>query len=239
MKFVISVEKIKPIIKNYSRFVDEAKIKVNSDGIESLGFSRDMVTAFYFKISKTQFISFEFEKDFEFGMNIDLLYDIIERFKSGFLTLTINKNNLVLSCENRKFTIPFIEISGDNDVNIDELKNFTCSFSMNGEEFKKIIEDLKVADDYKIKIICDKTVSFVCNGDIIKTEVNTEISAENQASSFYPIEKLSKIDFSEELLQFQFAKDYPIKITFSNGFLIIAPNIEEENVVYEEVAQKV
>jgi hypothetical protein len=109
---------------------------------------------------------------------------------------------------------------------------------MNGGEFKKIIEDLKIADNYKIKIICDKTVSFVCDGDIIKTEVNTEISAENQASSYYPIEKLSKIDFSEEL-QFQFAKDYPIKITFSNGFLLIAPSIEEENVVYEEMAQKV
>jgi hypothetical protein len=66
--------------------------------------------------------------------------------------------------------------------------------------------------------------------------VNTEISAVNQASSFYPIEKLSKIDFSENL-QFQFAKDYPIKITFSNGFLIIAPLIEE-NVVYEEVSNK-
>ena len=237
MKFVISVEKIKPIIKNYSRFVDEAKIKVNSDGIESLGFSRDMVTAFYFKIPKAQFISFGFEKDFEFGMNIEVLYDIIERFKSGFLTLTIDKSSLVLSCDNRKFTIPFIEISSDNDINIDELKNFTCSFSMNGEELKKIIEDLKVADNYKIKIICDKTVSFVCDGDIIKTEVNTEISAENQASSFYPIEKLSKIDFSEEL-QFQFAKDYPIKITFSNGFLIIAPSIEEENVVYEEEVEQ-
>jgi DNA polymerase III sliding clamp (beta) subunit (PCNA family) len=235
MKFVISVEKIKPIIKNYSRFVDEAKIKVNSDGIESFGFSKDMVSAFYFKIPKTQFISFEFEKDFEFGMNIDFLYDIIERFKSGFLTLIIDKNSLVLSCDNRKFTIPFIEISSD-DINIDELKNFTCSFSMNGEEFKKIIEDLKVANSYKIKIICDKTVSFVCDGDIIKTEVNTEISAGNQASSFYPIEKLSKIDFSENL-QFQFAKDYPIKITFSNGFLIIAPTIEEN--IYEEVAQKV
>jgi len=237
MKFIISVEKIKPIIKNYSRFVDEAKIKVNSDGIESLGFSRDMVTAFYFKIPKAQFITFGFEKDFEFGMNIEVLYDIIERFKSGFLTLTIDKSSLVLSCDNRKFTIPFIEISSDNDINIDELKNFTCSFSMNGGEFKKIIEDLKIADNYKIKIICDKTVSFVCDGDIIKTEVNTEISAENQASSFYPIEKLSKIDFSEEL-QFQFAKDYPIKITFSNGFLLIAPNIEEENVVYEEEVEQ-
>jgi hypothetical protein len=130
----------------------------------------------------------------------------------------------------RKFTVPYLDLTEEELPDTSELK-FTSSIRIKSKVLETSIEDgLIVGDNLVMKTKDDKVV-FLTEGDI-KT-VETEVMKEKlsiligKAKARYPLDYLKKLKFNSDTVDVEFGKDYPMKMTFGNTQVILAPRVTE------------
>jgi DNA polymerase III sliding clamp (beta) subunit (PCNA family) len=233
MLLKIKPEKIVSLFENFAQFIDEAIITIDENGLKSCYPDRAMVCVISIEIPKSDFELFEFDKKRKIGLGITDFVTILKRgSKDETITFDIKDKNMEITFDTiRKFTVPYLNLYDEEVPTISDLK-FTSSFRIKSKILKTAIEDgLIIGDNLDIKTEEEK-LTFLTSGDVksVESEVmkaNLEILT-GKAKARYSLDYLKKLKFDTEIVDIQFGKDYPMKISWGNCFVVLAPRVSEE-----------
>ena len=228
MKLKIKSEKILTELENLGQFVSEAKFSLNENGLETTASDRNMVCVFNLSIPKKDFEVFEVDhKPRDLGIDVSLLLDILKRAKKEVITFDIQEKKMDIIINSiRKFSYSFTEVESDIP-DISTLK-FTSSFRIKTEDFVNAIGDGDlVGDAVEIKTE-DNKILFTTKGEILETETEILQEVVGKATALYPLDYLKKLKFNSDFINVEFGDDYPIRLSFRNCWIVIAPRINEE-----------
>jgi len=245
MKLKIESEKITPLFENYEGFVEEAVVKIDQKGLESIACDRAIVCVYSLSIPKEKFEHFEVEKEEKLGLNLATFVDILKRAGNEEIALEYEHQKLTIRIGNRTFTVPILDISEEEIPPIEQLE-FKSSFRVKSKILTTAISDGKLNSDTVWFETDDSTLKLYSRGEIAYNETVLDRHNENllelrgTAKAQYPIEYLGRLKLeklaSEVLVEF--SEQSPCKISFLGGFLVLAPRVVEESEV-EEMPKKV
>jgi proliferating cell nuclear antigen len=222
-----------------SEFVNDVKIKVNSEGLSFTAIDPANVAMVGVKIPMHAFSTFEAEQDV-LGINLQNLKMILRRCRAGSgLVLSREDNLLKIQIQDkirRTFTLPLL------DLDIEEKEfpslDFSSKILLDSGNFNSTVEDCAVVADACTLAIKDNIFQISAHGlssahaEFSSDEV--QMQAEN-CKSKYSLEYLQKFikgsKFSEKTL-LQFANDYPLRVDYHHQNLelsfLLAPRVETE-----------
>ncbi len=234
-------------ISAIAELIDEGIFKINKDGISLRAADRAMVAVVDFKILSTAFDEYNLENETEVGLNIEHLLSVLKRASRKnriILELEGNKFNITLSNgSTRKFLVPVLEISQEEIPPIEQLQ-FTVKAEIKPETLRDAIKDADIISDAVTFEAQEDKFIIKAEGDISQAEVVLEKGSEDlfglevkeAAKARYPIDYLKKMIKAAKLAEsavIEFAKDYPMKLTFSvldkvKLSFVLAPRVIEE-----------
>lgn len=237
---------IKESINVISELVNEAKFKINSNGIELVAMDPANVAMVIFKLLSSCFVEYDVKEELEIGINLSSFKQILRRAKSeDTLTLEVvddNKLTLILkSRTTRKFSIPVLKLE-EKDQKIPELA-FPVIIETYTNVLAEAIEDIGIVSE-SISFTCEADkLNIGGEGNMSKAQVeiiqdeDTKISNDNHESvrSKYSIEYLKKMvggSKISERVTLLMDKDYPMRLDFKEVdkvqlSFILAPRVED------------
>jgi DNA polymerase III sliding clamp (beta) subunit (PCNA family) len=231
MKLKINPDNFVPYFEFLGRYVDEAVITFNKDGLEVVVPDRAMVCVCKIFIPSKDFEVFEIDKPFDLGLDIQNFVNVLKRgSKENRIAMeTTKKNQLEIGFNSRKFTIPLLNISKEEIPPVQDLE-FTSKFRIKSAILKTMIEDsLAFGDGLFVEADGSGKLKFNSDGELTKFEGEVDLEQIiSKAKAKYPLDYLSKMKFIDEYVDFNFGKDYPCKIVFGNCFIVVAPRVVEE-----------
>ena len=246
MKLTLAEPKyLKESISIISDLVNEARFKVNKEGIELVAMDPANVAMVIFKLLSSTFTEYDVKKDAEFAINLSNLKQIMRRAKpNDMLTLELdpdNKLKIQLKGDNvRTFNLPIIELD-EKEQKIPEL-NFPVSIKVPSIVLSEAIEDVDVVAESVAFISEPKKFTIYAEGDLsqakieIKEGENVKIKADEKAKAKYSVEYLKKMVSGSKIadeVSIQFNNDYPLKLEYKTVdkvilSFILAPRVEND-----------
>ncbi len=248
MKLALAEPKyLKESISIISDLVNEARFKVNKDGIELVAMDPANVAMVVFKLLSSAFTEYDVKKDIEIAINLSNLKQILRRANpNDMLTLELGEDNKLKiqlkGTTTRTFNLPLIELE-EKDRKIPDLQ-FPVSINMPTAVFNEAIQDVDVVSESVTFLAEPKKFTVHAEGDLsqasieIKEDKETKVNIEGseKVRSKYSIEYLKKMingsKIADEMV-IRFNKDYPLKVEYKSldkVFLsfILAPRVEND-----------
>ncbi len=249
MKLSLAEPKLlKESISIISELVNEARFKINSQGIELVAMDPANVAMVIFKLLSSSFVEYDVKGETEIAINLTNLKQILRRVggsdviiielgQSNKLTITLKGNT------KRTFQIPIIELE-EKEQRVPEL-DFPVEIRTKSSLLNDSIEDADIVAE-SVNFIAEKTRFTVsAEGDLNKAEIeieagdNTKIEMkgnEEMIKAKYSIEYLKKMISGSKLSEdvvIKFNKDYPLKLEYvlMDKLLlsfILAPRVEND-----------
>ncbi|MBI2134945.1 proliferating cell nuclear antigen (pcna) [Candidatus Woesearchaeota archaeon] len=246
MKLTLAEPKyLKESISIISDLVNEARFKVNKEGIELVAMDPANVAMVIFKLLSSTFTEYDVKKDVEIAINLSNLKQIMRRAKpNDMLTLELdpdNKLKIQLKGDNvRTFNLPIIELD-EKEQKIPEL-NFAVSIKIPSAVLNEAVEDVDVVAESVAFIAEPKKFTIYAEGDLsqakieIKEGENVKIKADEKAKAKYSVEYLKKMISGSKIaddVSIYFNNDYPLKLEYKTVdkvmlSFILAPRVEND-----------
>ncbi|MBI2655014.1 proliferating cell nuclear antigen (pcna) [Candidatus Woesearchaeota archaeon] len=237
---------LKESISIISDLVNEARFKVNSNGIELVAMDPANVAMVVFKLLSSTFTEYDVKKDVELGINLSNFKQILRRASpKDILTLELENDRLKVELKSgntRTFYLPLIELE-EKEQKVPELK-FPVSVKTSSSILNEAIADADVVGESVAFIAEPKKFTLQAEGDLnqamieIKEDEITKISTsgDEKVKAKYSIEYLKKMINGSKLsdeVTISFNKDYPLKIDYKAVdrvmlSFILAPRVEND-----------
>jgi len=235
---------LKESIVIISELVNEARFKVNKNGLEMVAMDPANVAMVIFKLLSSSFTEYAIKEDVELAINLQNLKQVLRRAKpNDMLTLEMQDNKLSIQLRGkttRTFSLPIIELE-DREQRVPDLK-FPVNITMPCEVLNDSVEDASIvaeslafeAEKGKLRIFAQGDLSQV-KVDIAEDD-STQIQAEGKVKSKYSIEYLKKMVAGSKLsekVEIHFNKDYPLRLDYKEVdkvqlSFILAPRVEND-----------
>ena len=248
MKLVLAEPRyFKDSISIISDLVNEAKFKIDSDGLELVAMDPANVAMVVFKLLSSSFTEYKVDKPEEVAINLNNLKQILRRAKSDdILSLETTEDNKLKirmkSNTTRSFSIPTLDLD-EKEQRVPEL-TFPFMVKTSSSVLAEAVEDVSVvaesvtflgeADKLSVKAEGDLSKAFI---EIKKDDI-TEISAEtgDKFKAKYSLEYLKKMISGGKLTDqvfLHFNTDYPMKLEYrvTDRLLlsfILAPRVDND-----------
>mgnify|MGYP001560345171 CR=1 FL=1 len=246
MKLTLAEPKyLKESISIISDLVNEARFKVNKEGIELVAMDPANVAMVIFKLLSSTFIEYDVKKDVEIAINLSNLKQVLRRAKpNDMLTLELdpdNKLKIQLKGDNvRTFNLPIIELD-EKEQKIPDL-SFPVSIKIPSVVLNEAIEDVDVVAESVAFIAEPKKFTIYAEGDLSQAKIemkeseNVKIKADEKAKAKYSVEYLKKMISGSKIadeVSIQFNNDYPLKLEYKTVdkvmlSFILAPRVEND-----------
>jgi proliferating cell nuclear antigen len=248
MKLTLAEPKyLKDSIAILSEIVNEAKFKVNKEGIELIAMDPANVAMVVYKLLSSNFTEYTLKEDRILGVSLEHLRPILRRAGStDMITLELKDDSKLKiqlrGTSTRTFHIPLIDIE-DNEQKIPQL-TFTTKIVTGSSGLTQAVEDAEIVSESVTFVAEAKKFSIVAEGSMSKAEIeikegdDTAIKMEEneKVKSKYSIEYLKKMMNGSKLaekVQLEFSKDYPLKITYASVdklslSFILAPRVDND-----------
>ena len=235
---------LKDSIAIISDLVNEARFKINQDGLELIAMDPANVAMVVFKLLSSCFTEYNVPEPTEIAINLANLKQVLRRTKpSDTLTLEYKDNRLVVLLRGdttRTFNLPTIDLE-EKEHRVPEL-SFPVKIKLGSHILVNAIEDADIVADSVAFIAEPNKFTISAEGELsaAKTEVTEKqaeiIAPEDRTKAKYSIEYLKKMIGGAKLADvatIQFSKDYPLKLEFKTVdrvllSFILAPRIEND-----------
>jgi len=234
---------LKESIGIISDLVNEVSIKVDSNKIQIIAMDPANVAMTVFKLLSSAFIEYSIDTETTLSLSLESLKQVLRRAKpTDSLSLELEENRLKISLIGdsvRTFKISLLDLE-ERDQKIPQL-SFSLNVKTSSHILSEAVEDVSIiAESVLFEVEPGKmTVASEGNLNDAKVEIRadevTEIKTESsRVKSKYSIEYLKKIIAGSRLadeVTIEFAKDYPLKITYFilnklELTFILAPRVE-------------
>lgn len=238
---------LKDSIMIISELVNEARFKINQNGIELVAMDPANVAMVMFQLLASSFVEYNVPQDMELAINLSNLKQVLKRAKpSDMITLEVDeKNKLVVTLSGgskRKFSLPLIELD-EREQKIPELQ-FPLSVVVPSTVLNDAIEDVDIVGESVAFMVDNGKFTVSAEGDLTDAHVflpeNDEIKitseAKDKVRAKYSIEYLKKMISAGKLAPnatIKFNRDYPLKLEYkvldrvAMNF-ILAPRVESD-----------
>ncbi len=239
--------KFKYITQTMAKINDEGILEITVDSVKAWIMSPDKTSLAILEMPSMSFEEFNVEEEAKFVLRTDEFNKIVKRAtRNDEVVLQYNVEEQALEVElrdkksgfSRKFLVPII---AGAQQEIKELKiETTARFSMMSDDFKALIQDVKVVGDILELEATPEAVKARAQGEekeyewIMKPgEALLDLEVDEEAQSSYSrqaLEVATKPVGAADTVKIGFASNYPMKIefTFPNGErmdLYIAPSL--------------
>ncbi|MCL4420402.1 MAG: DNA polymerase sliding clamp [Candidatus Thermoplasmatota archaeon] len=247
-RMTISIKNLKEIADLLNTVVNEAKFKLDANGLSVKAVDPAHVAMISIDVPKEVFLDFQVDGEEEISMDIEKLKSIIKLANSNDTVTMIREkeklkfeiNNIIKSVSlldnNTVFTPRVPQISSESYVVVakPELEKGLKA----AEDVSDSIRFMLTPDDFRARSISDSEESEL----ILTKELLKEIKCSNPVKSSYPLEyllKLIKSLSSSDDLKLGFKDDYPLTIEFKfgiprsgdatiiSGSFLLAPRMEQ------------
>jgi proliferating cell nuclear antigen len=237
---------IKDSITIISDLVNEARFKINKEGLELVAMDPANVAMVIFKLLSSAFTEYDVKEDVEMAINLSNLKQILRRAKSNdMLSLELKENKLNIQLKSntvRTFNLPIIELE-EKEQKVPDLK-FPVKITMPCNMLNDIVEDTSIVAESLAFQAEPKKITITAEGDLsdvkieIKEDDNTKISVDSSTKirAKYSIEYLKKMVGASKLAEnvdIRFNKDYPLRLDYKEVdklmlSFILAPRVEND-----------
>ncbi len=243
-KAVIGSDKLKDTIESVSTLVDEAKFKINPDGISVRAVDPANVAMVSLDIAKDAFDSFEATEG-ELGIDLTKLNGIMEMAdKSDNIELDLDEtaHKLVVRMRGLSYTMSLLDPSSIRKEPKVPSLDLPVRIIIKGEDMKRAIKAAEKVSDYMSMGTRGEIFFMEAEGDTdnVRIEMTKEQLIDiksGEAKSLYSLDYLadiSKILGKASEVTIDLGKDYPLKIRFKiaegHGEVsyMLAPRVESE-----------
>ncbi len=239
--------KFKYITQTIAKINDEGLIEVSADAVRAWIMSPDKTSLAVLDMPSMSFEEFSVDEEARYYIRTDEFNKIVKRAtRNDEIILQFNVEEQALEVElrdkksgfSRKFLVP---VTPGAQQEIRELKiETTARFSMLSEDFKALIQDVKIVGDILELEATPEAVTARAQGEDKEYEwimrpgdAILDLEVDEEAKSSYTrqaLEVATKPVGAAETVRISFATNYPMKIefTFPNGEkmdLYIAPSV--------------
>lgn len=235
---------LKESISIISELVNEAKLRISSDGIELVAMDPANVAMVIFKLLPTAFTEYDVEKPSDIAINLTNMRQILRRANpTDMLTLELDGNKLKIqlkSASTRTFSLPIIDME-EKDQKIPEL-SFPVNVESDAALFNEAINDANIVSESVSLLAEPGKLSLQAEGDLntaaieISDSETVKVTAKEKTKAKYSIEYLKKMIEGSKLsdrVVIQFNKDYPLRLSYSTVdkvmlAFILAPRVDTD-----------
>jgi proliferating cell nuclear antigen len=243
-KAVIGAEKLKDSIESISTLVDEAKFRLNPDGISVRAVDPANVAMVSLDIAKDAFGSFEATEG-ELGIDLTKLNGIMEMAdKDDNIELELDEaaHKLIVRMRGLSYTMSLLDPSSIRKEPKVPSLDLPGRIVIRGEDLKRAVKAAEKVSDYMSMGITGDTFFMEADGDTdnVRLEMTKDQLIEikpGDAKSLFSLDYLSdmsKILGKASEITIDIGKDYPLKIRFKiaegHGEVsyMLAPRVESE-----------
>jgi proliferating cell nuclear antigen len=243
-KAVIGAEKLKDSIESISTLVDEAKFRINPDGISVRAVDPANVAMVSLDVAKDAFDSFEATEG-ELGIDLTKLNGIMEMADKGDnieLELDEAAHKLILRMRGLSYTMSLLDPSSIRKEPKVPALDLPGRIVIRGEDLKRAVKAAEKVSDYMSMGIMGDTFFMEADGDTdnVRLEMTKDQLIEikpGDAKSLFSLDYLSdmsKILGKASEITIDIGKDYPLKIRFKiaeghgDVSYMLAPRVESE-----------
>ena len=237
---------LKDSITIISDLVNEARFKVNKDGIELIAMDPANVAMVVFRLLSSAFTEYSIKQPLEIGINLDNLKQVLRRVNpQDMLTLSVEENKLKVQAKGattRTFKLPLLDIE-EKEHKIPEL-NFTATVKTDSQMFTSAIEDADIVAESVSLVAEPSKLTVQAEGDLSKASIEikegdtTKIVVDGSAKirAKYSIEYLKKMITGAKIAEnvdVFFSQDYPLRLDYKaldkvSLSFILAPRVEND-----------
>jgi len=243
---------MKGIFDAVSAIISETILRVSPEGITLTALDLSHICLVSLKLGKSDFNTFETDKNYELGINISDLVKIIRRSGADDAIIFSHdpkENKLIIQMQPgegkraRRFTLGLIEVESE-DLEMKGLieMEFDNSCTMELKYLEEAIKDAEImADVLEVKVADDK-LHFAANGTI--GDMNYTLEHELMELVAFPEESIGvfaisflinilKIGPIARKVEVEMKSDVPLKLKFpllkeSQILYFLAPRVEED-----------
>ena len=237
---------LKDSITIISDLVNEARFKVNKDGIELVAMDPANVAMVIFRLLSSAFTEYSIKQPLEIGINLDNLKQVLRRVNpQDMLTLSVEENKLTVQAKGattRTFKLPLLDIE-EKEHKIPEL-TFTVTVKTDSQMFTSAIEDADIVAESVSLVAEPSKLTVQAEGDLSKASIEikegdtTKIVIDGSAKirAKYSIEYLKKMISGAKIAEnvdVFFSQDYPLRLDYKaldkvSLSFILAPRVEND-----------
>lgn len=243
-KAVIGAEKLKDSIESISTLVDEARFRLNQDGIIVRAVDPANVAMVSFDLLKDAFDLFEATEG-ELGIDLTKLNDIMEMAdKSDNIELELDEtaHKLIIRMRGLSYTMSLLDPSSIRKEPKVPSIDLPARIVLRGEDLKRAIKAAEKVSDYMSMGVSGDTFFMEAEGDTdrVRLEMTKDQLIDiksGEAKSLFSLDYLSdisKIAGKASEVTLDLGKDYPLKIRLKlaegHGEVsyMLAPRVESE-----------
>ncbi|PIN79561.1 proliferating cell nuclear antigen (pcna) [Candidatus Woesearchaeota archaeon CG10_big_fil_rev_8_21_14_0_10_34_8] len=247
MKLTLAEPKyLKDSISIISELVNEAKFKINKEGIELVAMDPANVAMVIFKLLASSFVEYQVDEEVILSLNLNNLKQVLRRAKpNDMITLEVEENKLKVilkSKTKRTFSLPIIDAE-QKEQKIPDL-NFPLTITTNADQLVEAIEDVDIIGESVSFVGESGKFTILAEGDMSKahieilsdeeTTITTTVGEKVKAK--YSVEYLKKMIAAGKLaptVSLSFNKDYPVRLEYKAVdkllmTFILAPRVEND-----------
>ena len=237
---------LKDSITIISDLVNEARFKVNKDGIELVAMDPANVAMVIFRLLSSAFTEYSIKQPLEIGINLDNLKQVLRRVNpQDMLTLSVEENKLTVQAKGattRTFKLPLLDIE-EKEHKIPEL-TFTVTVKTDSQMFTSAVEDADIVAESVSLVAEPSKLTVQAEGDLSKASIEikegdtTKIVIDGSAKirAKYSIEYLKKMISGAKIAEnvdVFFSQDYPLRLDYKaldkvSLSFILAPRVEND-----------
>ncbi|OKY78581.1 MAG: DNA polymerase sliding clamp subunit PCNA [Candidatus Methanohalarchaeum thermophilum] len=235
----------KKVIDSVSRLVDEIKLQITEDGVQTKASDPANVAMVILSINKEGFDSFSLDEEMEIGLDLDKLEDILGVASSSDFVELSTEDGSTLDVEVGGFEYNLSLLDPSTIQEQPEIPNLDLpsKIIMEGKTLKKAVKAAEKVSDYLILVTQGKKLTIKAEGDSdsvkldLEEEDLIEIESEKDSRSLFSLDYLSDMSkslSSADRVEMELGSDYPIKLKFpivnEEGKVeyMLAPRIESE-----------
>jgi proliferating cell nuclear antigen len=247
MKLTLAEPKyLKDSISIISELVNEARFKINQEGIELVAMDPANVAMVIFKLLSSCFVEYDVKEEMKIAIDLSRMKQILRRASpNDILTLDVEEDKLKIQLKSnttRTFSLPIIEIE-EKEQKIPQL-SFPATINTKSEILTSAIEDADIVADSVSFIAEPSKFTIEAEGDLNKATVdmkqgedtNIVSDSKEKIKSKYSVEYLKKMINGSKLSQnvtIQFNNDYPLKVEYKEVdkvtiSFVLAPRVEND-----------
>ncbi|MCD1293727.1 DNA polymerase sliding clamp [Methanocella sp. CWC-04] len=244
-KAIINADVFKDAIEAVSTLVDEAKFRINADGISARAVDPANVAMVAFDLNAKAFESYEATEG-EIGVDLARLMDILGMAsKDDRIELSLNEETrkLEIRTGGLAYTLSLLDPSSiRKEPKVPNLE-LPAKIVLNGADMKRAVKAAEKVSDHMALGVAGKTFYVEAEGDLDKVRLDIpesnliSIQASSDVRSLFSLDYLNDLAKSlgkAESVSIDLGSDYPVKFNFNiaggNGSVtyLLAPRIESD-----------
>ncbi|WP_019176118.1 proliferating cell nuclear antigen (pcna) [Methanomassiliicoccus luminyensis] len=240
----IKSETLKGIVDVVSTLVDEAKFKIDPEGMELKAVDPAHVAMVDMRVERTAFEEFSAD-DTEIGVDLDKIKEVLRLARSGDvieMEQDEDKNRLVLHVGNITRRMNLVDTTGMNDPKVPNV-SLPTKIAVTSDELQKGIRAAESVSDHIALTASPDGFEMFSEGDTdsvslkLPKELLISIECDEKVRSLFPLDYFSNMVRSipgGSVVSINLGSDYPVKLQFDiadkKGSVnyLLAPRIESD-----------